>query len=56
MLIEKDYNNTTAWKIDNQEKLLTKINKNVNEVLIIILNMHIIHIKYLNQANDIDKK
>lgn len=37
------------------KKLLAKINKNLKEVFIIILNIYIIYIKYLNKTNNDNK-
>lgn len=34
----------------NKEKLLTKINKNFDRVFIMILNIHTIYTKYLNNT------
>lgn len=52
---KKDYKNITAWQIDIWNGLFIKINRNSNRVLIIILNIHIIYIKYLNQVNHTNK-
>lgn len=56
MFAEKDQNNTEAQQINYQKKLLTERDKNPNGVLTMILDMHTIYIKYLNQANNADKK
>ena len=48
MLAEKDCNNTVVWQIDSREKLLTEMDKDLNEVLTMILDMHNIYTKYLN--------
>ena len=55
MLAEKDRKNTAAWQIDSQEKLFIEIDRNPNRVLKMILDMHIIYTKYLNQANNTNK-
>ena len=52
MLAKKDCENTVAWQINSQKKLFTKIHKNSNRVLKIILDMRIIYTKYLNQVNN----
>ena len=48
MLAEKDRDSTVVWQINSQKKLLTEMNKDSNRVLTMILNMRIIHTKYLN--------
>lgn len=48
MLAEKDCNHIAACQIGNPEKLLIEMDKNLNEILTIILDMHIIYIKYIN--------
>ena len=55
MLTKIDCENTAIWQIDSQEKLFTKIDKNLDGVLKMILNMRTIYIKYLNQVNNADK-
>ena len=56
ILAKKDCNNTAAWQINSQEKLLIKKDKNFDEVLTMILNMRNIYTKYLNQINQADKQ
>ena len=48
MLAKEDCNNTAAWQIDSQKKLLTEMDKDPNKVLIMILDMCNIYTKYLN--------
>lgn len=55
MFAQKDCNNTTTQQINNPEKLLTKIDKNSNKILVMYLDMYIIYIKYLNQVNKVAK-
>ena len=45
---KKNYENTVAWQINNQEKLFTEINKNPNGVLKMIFDMRTIYTKYIN--------
>lgn len=52
---QKDCNNIIVWKIDSSKKLLIMINKNFNKILIMILNIYIINIKYLNYTNNANK-
>ena len=56
MLAKEDCDNTTAWRIDSWKKLLTEIDKDPDGVLTIILDMHNIYTKYLNQANHANKQ
>ncbi len=42
-LAEEDCNNTTAWRINSQEKLLTEMDKDLDGVLTIILDMRNIY-------------
>lgn len=56
MFVEKNCNNTKIKQIDSKKTLLTKIDKNFNGVLMIILDMLNIYIKYLNQANHANKQ
>ena len=53
---EEDCDNTVAWRIDSREKLLTKMDKDPDGVLTMILDMRNIYTKYLNQANHADKQ
>ena len=53
---EEDCDNTAAWRIDSREKLLTEMDKDLDGVLTIILDMRNIYTKYLNQANYADKQ
>ena len=55
-LAEKDRDNTVAWRINNQEKLLIEMDKDPNGVLTIILDIRNIYTKYLNQANHANKQ
>ncbi len=55
MLAEENRDNTAAWQIDSQEKLVTEIDKDPDEVFTMILDMRNIYTKYLNQANHADK-
>ena len=55
MFAEEDCNNTIAWQIYSQEKLLTEMDKGLKEVLTMILDMCTIYIKYLNQASNTNK-
>ena len=55
MLAKKNRKNTAAWQIDSQEKLFTKIDRNLDGVLKMIFDMRTIHTKYLNQANNANK-
>ena len=55
-LAEKVRENIAAWQINSQEKLFIKINKNLNGVLRIILDIYTIYTKYMNQANNADKQ
>ena len=55
-LAEEDRDNTAAWRIDSQEKLLTEMDKDPDRVLTMILDMCNIYTKYLNQANHADKQ
>ena len=52
---EEDHDNTAAWRIDSQKKLLTEMDKDPDGILTMILDMRNIYIKYLNQANHADK-
>ena len=54
-LAEEDRKNTAAWRIDSQEKLFTEMDRNSDRVLKMILDMHTIYTKYLNQANNANK-
>ena len=56
ILVKKDCNNTIAWRIDSQEKLLPEMNKDPDEVLIIILDICNIYTLYLNQVTYADKQ
>ena len=56
IFIKENCNNTAAWQIDNGKKLLTEIDKDLNKVLIMILNKCNIYSKYLNQANYTNKQ
>ena len=53
---EEDRDNTAAWRIDSREKLLTEMDKNLDGILTMILDMRNIYTKYLNQANHADKQ
>ncbi len=55
MLAEKDCNNIAAWQIDSREKLLIEMDKDLDGVLTMILNISNIYTKYLNQANYANK-
>ena len=55
-LAEENCDNTAVWQIDSQEKLLTEMDKDPDEVLTMILDICNIYIKYLNQANHVDKQ
>ena len=55
-LAKKDHDNTAAWQINSQEKLLTEIDKDPDGVLTMILDMRNIYTEYLNQANHADKQ
>ncbi len=55
-LVEEDSDNTAAWRIDSREKLLTEMDKDPDEVLMMILDMRNIYTKYLNQANHANKQ
>ena len=54
-LAEEDCDNTATWQIDSQEKLLTEMDKDLDGVLTMILDMRNIYTKYLNQANHTDE-
>ena len=54
--MQEEHKNATAQQIDNLEKLLAKIEKDSNKILFIIFNMWNIYIKYLGQANKLNKK
>lgn len=41
-------NDCTTWQISSWEKLFIKINKYLNRILKMILDIYIIYIKYLN--------
>ena len=56
ILAKKNHNNIVVWQINSRETLLIKINKDLNRVLTMILDMRIIYTKYLNQANNANKK
>ena len=56
MLTKKNHKNITAWQINSQEKLFIEMDKNLDGVLKIILDMHIIYTKYLNQAYNANKQ
>lgn len=56
MFAEKNRENTTAWEIDKSEKLLIKIDKNLNKVLKMIFNLCNIYIKYFNQIKNANKQ
>lgn len=43
-------------QVDSLEGLLVKFEKNLKEVVFIILDMQNIYIEYLNQANKVNKK
>ncbi len=51
----KDRDNTIAWQIDSQEKLLIEIDKDPDRVLIMILDMRNIYTQYLNHTNHVNK-
>ena len=53
---EQEHNNTAAWQIDSLERLLAEIEKDPEGVLSMILDMRSIYTKYLNKANEADKK
>lgn len=55
-LTEKNSKNTVVWQINNSKKLNTKMDKNPNRVLTIILDMHTIYTKYLNETNHMNKQ
>lgn len=55
MFTEKKRENITTWQFNNLERLLIKIDRNLNRVLKMILDIQIIYIEYLNQANNADK-
>lgn len=42
--IKKDYNNIIVWQINNQKRLIIQIDRETNEVFVIILNMYVIYI------------
>ena len=52
MLIKKNYKNTATLQIDNLKKLFIKIDKNINRIQKIILNIYTIYTKYLNQISN----
>ncbi len=54
-LAKEDCDNTAAWQIDSRERLLIEMDKDYEGVLTMILDMHNIYTKYLNQANHADK-
>ena len=54
MLIQKNYNNSIAWQIDSQEKLMIEMDRNSDGVLSTILDMRKTYTKYLNQTNKVD--
>lgn len=35
-LAERDYDHSTAWQVDNQEKLLFEMERDINRVLLMI--------------------
>ena len=53
---KQKHNNTAVWQIDSLEKLLAKIDKDLKEVVSMILDMQSIYTKYLNKTNKVDKK
>lgn len=55
MFVKNDCNNTAAWQINSQKKLLINKDKYFKKILRIILAMGNIYIKYLNQANHANK-
>lgn len=55
MLTKKDCKNTVTWQIDSWKKLFKEIDGNPNAILKMILDMHTIYTKYLNQANNGNK-
>ncbi len=56
-LTEEDVrDNTTAWRIDSREKLLTEMNKDPDGVLTMILDMRKTYMEYLDQANKADNQ
>ncbi len=56
MLAQEKLTNAAAWQIDNLERLLAKIEKDLDGVLSMILDMWSIYTKYLDQANKADKE
>ncbi len=48
MLAEDNHKNTATWQINSQEILFTKIDRNPNRILKMILDMRIIYTKYLD--------
>ncbi len=55
-LAEEDCDNTTTWRINSREKLLTEMDKDPDRVLTMILDMCNIYTEYLNQANHADEQ
>ncbi len=55
-LAEEDRDNTITWQIDSREKLLTDMDKDLDGVLTMILDMRNIYTEYLNQANHADER
>ncbi len=55
-LAQEEHTNVAAWRIDNLERLLAKIEKDPKGVLSMILDMQSIYTKYLDQANKADKE
>ena len=53
---EQEHNNAAAWQIDSLERLLAEIEKDPKGVLSMILDMRSIYTKYLNKANEANKK
>ena len=53
---EQEHNNAAAWQIDSLERLLAEIEKDLEGVLSMILDMRSIYTEYLNEANEADKK
>lgn len=55
-LIQEDYNNSATWQINNQEKMMIEIYKDLDRILSMILDMRKSYKKYLDQANKIDNQ
>lgn len=54
ILTKEEYKSIIIWLMSNSEKLFPEIDENSNAIIKMIFDIHIIYIKYLNKANNID--